>query len=813
MSVLPPDPDPGAPKTLATTTLPRRVRRVLEHLLNAASEELERHLSTTLSDLEQRLFRLSEQARNPALQAGYMQTLRTLRTNRSDLVPRFMAGLEASLASIDRPAQAVAADENAAPSSFPHLSLVDETDMDEEMVLRGIAARQESRASLPLHLFGQRFGVLAGAPAFDAERLPLGPRALCRIMRDASQSLHLSLESRLLLYHLFDQRVMAAYPQMLEMLNVSIAADGILPSLTYVPFRARPTEQGEAEAAAEAAIGTLKKRRRDKDVTQVETDAATGSGSGKGGGGGGGGTGGGGGGETGVSKTGRRREAGGRRKTDGEQQLTHTAWLGQADTRSPALDDSASIDLLQQLLSGRRELIGKLRPESRGAQRQPLETVEVVAALGAMPDTGPPGSKRNLADIKQALLAQVRQQRGHGASLLPRDSDTFELLDMLYAQVEREVRADAPAAPLLRKLQLPLLRVALQDRSFFMRAQHPARQLLNAVAESGARWLGEDDVDPQLLLPLQQAVDHVVEHYDGDTAVFDTSNRELQAQLQTFARKAETAERRHVEAARGKEKLEIAKRQAAATIASMIGEQRLPKFVRALLNQAWADVLTLTLLRQGAESNEWQRQLEVTRRIVATCGRSGGAADPDLASQIEAALAQVGYHAEEAAAIARRLTSTLEDDEDDPASRTELTMRLKARVRLGEDAIEKRKPELPPRTPAEQAQHDQLRVMPYGTWIEFVINQQGDVVRRRMSWYSSMTDNALFVNQRGRRVGEQSLDSVARMLASGQARVVVAETGRLVDRAWLATLGALRSFAGRGDSEPNASSDKAEAAS
>ena len=94
------------------------------------------------------------------------------------------------------------------------------------------------------------------------------------------------------------------------------------------------------------------------------------------------------------------------------------------------------------------------------------------------------------------------------------------------------------------------------------------------------------------------------------------------------------AERRHVEAARGKEKLEVAKRRAAETISEIVGEQRLPKFVRALLNQAWADVLTLTLLRQGPDSADWQRQLDMTRRIVDTCGRSGGSSDADLASHI-----------------------------------------------------------------------------------------------------------------------------------------------------------------------------------
>lgn len=126
-------------------------------------------------------------------------------------------------------------------------------------------------------------------------------------------------------------------------------------------------------------------------------------------------------------------------------------------------------------------------------------------------------------------------------------------------------------------------------------------------------------------------------------------------------------------------------------------------------------------------------------------------------------------------------------------------MKVKARARLGEDAEKAKRPALPPRTPAEQARYEQLRVMPFGAWIEFTTNQQGDVVRRRLSWFSPVTDNALFVNQRGQRVGEQSLDSLARMLAHGQARIVPADRGRILDRAWYAAIRALRSFASRSD--------------
>src|SRR5690606_36698126 len=110
-----------------------------------------------------------------------------------------------------------------------------------------------------------------------------------------------------------------------------------------------------------------------------------------------------------------------------------------------------------------------------------------------------------------------------------------------------------------------------------------------------------------------------------------------------------------------------------------------------------------------------------------------------------------------------------------------------------------RRPKLTARTPEGQARCEQLREMPVCTWIEFVSNQNGDLLRRRLSWFSQVTDNALFVNQRSHRVGEHPIDSLARMVAAGQARIVTAERGRLVDRAWQAAVSALRSFAGRGD--------------
>ncbi|MUV12682.1 DUF1631 domain-containing protein [Noviluteimonas gilva] len=791
------------PATLASANLPRRVRRVMEHLLSFVSDEMARHLSQMLNEAEQQLFRLADHARNPGIQAGHMETLRTLRLNRADLVPRYLIGLEAALAGIRDPKLAAKlASIGTKPPSFRNLSLVDDDSMDEESVLRDIALRHESRASLPLHLLGQRFGVLAGAPAFDAERLAVGPQMLGRILREATNALQIGLEARLLLFRTFDRIVMVHYTHLAETMNALLERDGILPSLAYVPLRLRPSVQN------------AKPQPRREKVAPPQNA----------GGGGGGGDGGsfalgggdeiqhaagtappdsgtGGGGDSAQPRVGGGR---GRVMGRGEQLRPHTAWMGEADGEEAGYDEQQAYALLEQLLSGRRDLIGKLRPGRPERTRQELTTPDLLRALDtlvAAPATSPTGSPRSLLDIKQTLLAQSRQVHGKGAAFSREDNDAFELLGMLYSQIEREVRRDTPAVGLLGRLQVPLLRVALQDRAFFVRQQHPARQLLNAVAESGATWLGDEEVDPQLVHSLRSAVEHVVQNFREDPAAFETANRELQGSLQQLARKAEVTERRHVEAARGKEKLELAKRRSNEVIEASVRDQRLPKFVRALLNQAWADVLTLSLLRHGEDSEEWQRQLEATQHIVAaTTGKATGEVDPQLTQQIESSLVQVGYHIDEAAAIARRLTTGIAEDEDDPASRTELAMKLKARARLGEDS-ETPKPKLSARNPDEQAAYEHLRTLPFGTWFEFVSNQQGDRVRRRLSWFSPITDNALFVNQRGQRLGEQSLDSLARMIAIGQAYIVTADKGRLVDRAWQAALGALRSFAGGKDKD------------
>ena len=756
------------PWTLATAALPGRVRHLLGVVNTAAAQHLSGALDLALEDLERQLFKQAERAGSGPQQSDCYAELQYLRQHRADLIPSYLAALEAELAHLrTEPEPAPLPPEPEDPLEYRQLTLVEDTDLDRDIVLREIARREMQRGGTALLLLGQRFGVLAGRPAYDPEQLPIGPFALCRLLRETGDAMHMNPDSQLLLYRMFERQVMSRYGELVDQLNVLLDREAVLPGLVYQAYVPRTPGQNRRGPVTATAPG------------QRPLTGWHGQGSASG--------------WAGALIAGLAATPSGL----ADMQMAATS----ADAAAAAgLSQKDVFDALQGMLASRRQANAADGATRRPAPGQILPLEAVTNALGALQSTAParlPGKRRRtMEDLHHSMLEQVRRAHGPQAGLAPEHSDTFELLGMLYREVGREVHEGAPAQDLLERLQVPVARAAVQDPSFFVRDQHPARELLNSVAESGASWLDEDDTDPQLVQHLERTVDRVVEEYDGDEAVFERAYREVQEHHRTQARKAELSERRQVEAARGRDRLETAKKRAAAAITSHLGERKPPQFMQALLGQAWADVLTLTALRHGEDSPEWQARDAATARIVEITCTADAPADPALAEQIDTALRQVGYHAEEASAIARRLSRS---DDDETTSRTELTAKLKARARLGEG--EPAETAVPPPAAAplsekEQACYQQLRVLPFGTWFEFVRNQQGDVHRQRLSWYSPVTDNALFVNARGQKLGEHSLDVLARLMARGQARVVTEGNGRLIDRAWHSTLRALRSLAG-----------------
>ncbi|WP_049416814.1 DUF1631 family protein [Stenotrophomonas maltophilia] len=742
----------SADKTrLAASDLPPRVRELLGALIGLCRQTLAAPLILTVEALEQTLLHDADRARNPQLQAELMAQRGQLHAFSGHFADRMLDAVADALIRLREPTAHFST--GSTPPPLPGmlgLSLVDEHEVDRDLLLTEMVRRETLRSTNTLNLLGQRLGVLAAAPAFEADTLPLAPQALCAMLRRIAEQDSLAVDVQLALYRSFERQVLERLGDILDRANALLAQHGVLPGLVYTPYLARSSSTRRI-------------------ITQ---------------------------------------SVGGGRTTQPAKRAAAplTGWNGSAPAGSWSSlvqdafqDDSTAGAALPGLTTSTGSALHALLQQARHASAAPADrdavpSAAVDAVLARLQAQS--SAATGVADLQAAVVAQLRSEHGTQAQLGSHDRDSLDLLRMLMQQVQQQQRPDPVPAALLARLQVPLARAAMADPGFFVRDEHPARELLNQIAEVGANWLGDDDVDPQLLQRMAQSVQGLLGQDARAPEAFASANEDVQQHQRAAAHRAELAERRHVEAARGKERLELARRQASAQIDQCCDAQEPPRFVQTLLRQAWADALTLTRLRHGDDSPQWQERLQQTQRIATITAQpvdAPGGTDATLAAEVEAALLQVGYHAEEAAAVARRLATP--GGEDESTSRTELSARLKARARLGEHAgTAAGTTPATPRSSAEEAAYQQLSSLPFGSWFD-IDTGDGTLRRQRLSWYSLLTGHALLVNPRGQKIADTDLDTLARQISAGQAQLVTEDKARLVDRAWEASLGALRALA------------------
>jgi len=800
-------PDVHAPalQTLASRTdLPPRVRNLLEGVLALCSSGLERAVVATLNEVEMQLFKLAEQGRSNEQQHRCFETLREIKRGRADVAPRYMLAIEDALTRFDRrdtKPNEPAAKPRPGMQVKQELSLLDTTELEESLALQEFAAKTEIRQAQLLYALGHRFGVLAGAPMFDSESLPIGPVRLGGAMRRASACLDIITEHRTLLFRTFDRITMSAIGAFYEAVNTYLIEQRILrhlkaqaPTIKHAAGHggpeqpATPAEHAEEQAAAQ--------QQQAQQAQQAQAQYGHGA----------------------------ARQAMPGRAPQHSQMGTPRAqgevpnWSGAQSHGVPADErDSELFTTLRELLAGRRHALGMSDPASAAATSYVPSGEDVQSVLGALQSKpisplmmGGKVVQRSVAHLKQDLMSHLRQlaPEGKPPHLAAEDSDTIDLVGMLFDYITKNVRPDGSTQSLMTKLQVPLLRVALRDKSFFTRRAHPARQLLNAIAETGTHWLDDSEgpADRDLVDKMQLMVDRVTQDFDGDLGLFEEMMGGLSQHMHTLARKAEVTERRHVDAARGREKLAVARQRAGNAINARISAARPGKLVRTILEQAWTDVLALTLLRQGENSDTYKKRLAVADRLLAADTSGRVSPPPELREEIESGLDQVGYHKDDIQAVVKRLfVPEAAANEENPSSNTEIAIKLKSKARLGDDSTDAHPAANPPphgkakiKPDSEQGRMlERLKTLPFGTWFEFKTNQQGDKVRRKLAWFSTLTGRCLFVNQRGARTDEKTLEQLALDVANGQALIVEPETESLVDRAWKAIVSSLKQLVGR----------------
>ncbi|MBB3062948.1 DUF1631 domain-containing protein [Microbulbifer rhizosphaerae] len=257
-----------------------------------------------------------------------------------------------------------------------------------------------------------------------------------------------------------------------------------------------------------------------------------------------------------------------------------------------------------------------LVPASAGLA--PMPSGDLLGHLGELQSAAPyqSGGEIQLLNVAE-LLQQRLVQANQSASLAKVDSDIIKLVEMLFSFILDDRNLAEPLKNQLGRLQLPLLKVAIADKSFFSKGGHPARKLLNELADAATGWQpGEHFETDPLYREVSKVVDRVLEEFDRDVNIFSLLLESFRQFIQRERKRAEMLERRIVDEADGRAKTQAARARVAAVMDALVAERELPPVVQEWLQKVWNNMLFLTCVKEGTESEAWSRDVRTARDLV-----------------------------------------------------------------------------------------------------------------------------------------------------------------------------------------------------
>ncbi|CAD5107959.1 DUF1631 domain-containing protein [Zestomonas carbonaria] len=272
---------------------------------------------------------------------------------------------------------------------------------------------------------------------------------------------------------------------------------------------------------------------------------------------------------------------------------------------------------LQELLSQvrgvaapRRELPADAMPITSNDLTRLLSHLQQRVPMRAMDDF-------DLRMQLEQLLGRVSARSGKARVVGEVDEDVINLVSMLFEFILDDRTLPDSLKALIGRLQIPMLKVAVLDKTFFSRGSHPARRLLNEIASAALGWAEQGDVQrDSLYQKIEQVVQRLLNDFVDDPAIFSELLADFLAFVGDERRRSELLEQRTRDAEEGSAKAEMARRQVEQALNDRLLGKTLPEVVVRLLQEAWSKVLMLTCLKHGVESDEWQAALATMDDLV-----------------------------------------------------------------------------------------------------------------------------------------------------------------------------------------------------
>lgn len=285
---------------------------------------------------------------------------------------------------------------------------------------------------------------------------------------------------------------------------------------------------------------------------------------------------------------------------------------GGARTAGSTDADIELMNLLRRLNGGasmRGELDPLMRDSGYGAYTRDAEpdfapSTRSAVPLGAYQVQAP---SSGLSGLMAANLIRAHRDELMKASRGKLDHLVIEVVSSLFDQILSDARVPPQMARQIARLQLPVLRAALVDGSFFSSRRHPVRRFINRVASLACAFDSFETGPARELLDRVGSL--VKEIVDGDFDQLQVYDAKL-LELERFVAEQTHAEIRESAAAatlRGKELEWRVQQRFSQRLFAALEPLALPAFLRDFLAGVWGQAIVLASRRDGDESEHAQR--------------------------------------------------------------------------------------------------------------------------------------------------------------------------------------------------------------
>jgi hypothetical protein len=436
--------------------------------------------------------------------------------------------------------------------------------------------------------------------------------------------------------------------------------------------------------------------------------------------------------------------------------------------------------------------------------------------------------------LKEFLQQQLRQASpAHDdRPFARREEDIIDMVSLLFEFILADANLPDPVKTLISRLQIPVIKVAIIEKSLLGRKNHPVRLLLNALAQAGIGLDGTEDLTNSAVFKrIEATVNRVLDEFDQNVDLFSELLDEFTAFMQKEEQRSGVLEERTRQVTQSKEHMQLAKHKVAYEIATRLQGKSTPAVVRSFLFNTWKDVLVLGYLRRDKSPGDWENSLLVMEKLIwsvtvpldANARMSLVNAVPPLLKSIKVGLEVLSLDPQSVVTILKdlrachvmrlsRLGAGLDAaGSGEAAAQHAEEGHAKVDIRdpeLAKAIIEIRAslpdvenfgiaelvgtaaPDDQVAQPLDEALVAKVRNLSVGEWVE--LNEEGRRVRAKLSWKSQLTSTYVFVNRRGGKVAEIAQVDLARRLGDGTARVIEESGVPLMDRALRGLLNRLR---------------------